>query len=340
MNLKMIKTTYCLLICTLLSLSCKQGKTVENIAENFDELINKSVLIEPKIQQKIDTLDWDEIPISYSELGQFPYFNSPKGFEFDDPKTLDYSKLIYYVKNKVYSIEGKTFTTRFATSRDENLSRSEWNQVLFNKSYDDFIKSKGGVLIFKGNIPNDTLKKIGASEVSNYMVGDVYNQPMMIYAIHQPTNRVLIQLSSSTAGAAIGITSIQGFKQTITLINSETIKKELDKVGHIALYINFETGKSRIKAESYQIVSEMVEMLNAHPDLKITIEGHTDDVGDKTSNQQLSENRGKSVVLALTDEGINASRLKSVGYGESRPIEDNATENGKAKNRRVEIRKQ
>ena len=80
-------------------------------------------------------------------------------------------------------------------------------------------------------------------------------------------------------------------------------------------------------------------MLNANPDLKISIEGHTDNVGSEQANMKLSKNRAKSVLIALVDEGVDESRLKSEGYGQSMPIGDNATEEGKALNRRVELRK-
>jgi OOP family OmpA-OmpF porin len=111
----------------------------------------------------------------------------------------------------------------------------------------------------------------------------------------------------------------------------------LNKDGSIALYINFETGKSDIKAESQPTIEQIVEMLKQNPDLKISIEGHTDNVGSDKSNQTLSENRAKSVMDALIAKGIDKSRLSSKGWGSSKPIADNNTEEGKAKNRRVEI---
>lgn len=78
-------------------------------------------------------------------------------------------------------------------------------------------------------------------------------------------------------------------------------------------------------------------MLKQNPDLKISIEGHTDNVGAVTSNQTLSESRAKSVMTALVSKEIAASRLKSKGWGQTKPIADNNTDEGKAKNRRVEI---
>jgi OmpA-OmpF porin, OOP family len=113
----------------------------------------------------------------------------------------------------------------------------------------------------------------------------------------------------------------------------ETINKD----GFVALYINYETGKSDIKPESQSIVDQIVEMLRQNKELKISIEGHTNNVGDNNSNQTLSENRAKAVMNALIARGIEKSRLSYKGCGSSKPIADNATEEGKAKNRRVDI---
>ena len=80
-------------------------------------------------------------------------------------------------------------------------------------------------------------------------------------------------------------------------------------------------------------------MLKNNPALKIVIEGHTDNVGDKVFNQTLSDQRSASVKAALVSKGISSDRIKTVGYGQDKPIADNASEDGKAKNRRVEISK-
>ena len=111
----------------------------------------------------------------------------------------------------------------------------------------------------------------------------------------------------------------------------------LNKNGFIALYINFETGKADIKPESQTIIDQIVQMLKDNPDLKISIEGHTDNVGTAQSNQTLSEKRAKAVMDAVIAKGIDKSRLSSKGWGQTKPIADNKTEEGRAKNRRVEI---
>lgn len=126
----------------------------------------------------------------------------------------------------------------------------------------------------------------------------------------------------------------EAMKQEIT---ANQILEALNQAGAIALYINFETGKSDIKSESQPIIDQIAEMLLSNPGMKISIQGHTDNVGVAASNQTLSENRARSVLNAVSAKGIDKSRLNSKGFGATKPIADNSTEEGRAKNRRVEI---
>ena len=136
---------------------------------------------------------------------------------------------------------------------------------------------------------------------------------------------------------------------TLYVLEMEQMKQEVDatkmfeainKDGFIALYINFETSKADIKPESQPIIQQIADMLKQNAGLKVSIEGHTDNTGTEKSNQTLSENRAKSVVSALIAKGIDKGRLSSKGWGQSKPVADNKTDEGKAKNRRVEIVKQ
>jgi outer membrane protein OmpA-like peptidoglycan-associated protein len=102
--------------------------------------------------------------------------------------------------------------------------------------------------------------------------------------------------------------------------------------------IFFETDKYKLKPESKAELTKLVEFLNNNPTLKIEIGGHTDNVGSKDYNQQLSENRAKSVYTYLIDAGIKAERLSFKGYNFSEPIASNDTEEGRAQNRRTEFK--
>lgn len=115
---------------------------------------------------------------------------------------------------------------------------------------------------------------------------------------------------------------------------TEAVRKALNDYAKTIL---FETGKTNIKFESAEILSNIAGILKEYPRSKFYIDGHTDSVGSESSNQTLSEGRAQAVVDWLGDNGIDKSRLTARGFGESKPIMDNGTRDGRARNRRVEI---
>lgn len=109
------------------------------------------------------------------------------------------------------------------------------------------------------------------------------------------------------------------------------------KVGEVVSLNNilFAQGKSEIQQKSYPELDKLVSLLNSKPTMKIEVHGHTNNVG--TMNQEISEDRAKAVVDYLVSKGIRASRLSYKGFGDTKPIASNDTEEGRAKNRRVEF---
>ena len=105
----------------------------------------------------------------------------------------------------------------------------------------------------------------------------------------------------------------------------------------IANGIRFDVGKATLKPESMGIINEVVDMMKEHPDLRFSVEGHTDSDGDDAFNMELSDKRAESVKSTMISMGIAADRLESKGLGESMPITDNSSPEGKANNRRVEF---
>lgn len=108
--------------------------------------------------------------------------------------------------------------------------------------------------------------------------------------------------------------------------------------GRIAVYgINFDSAKSAVSADSEPVLTQVREMLAAHPELKIKIEGHTDNVGGQAANLVLSQQRAAAVKAWLVRNGVADNRLTSEGLGDSRPVAPNDTDDGRRKNRRVEL---
>lgn len=101
--------------------------------------------------------------------------------------------------------------------------------------------------------------------------------------------------------------------------------------------LNFEFDSATILREDYVILDEVATVLNKNPGVKVRIEGHTDLKGSEKYNQKLSERRAASVVNYLEKHGVADNRLSSAGFGFDKPIADNASEEGRAKNRRVEL---
>ncbi|MCW2270505.1 MULTISPECIES: OmpA family protein [Pseudomonas] len=110
---------------------------------------------------------------------------------------------------------------------------------------------------------------------------------------------------------------------------AEVVRVELD--------VKFDFDKSVVKQNSYGDIKNLADFMKQYPQTTTTVEGHTDSVGPDAYNQKLSERRANAVKQVLTNEyGVESNRVESVGYGETRPVADNATDAGRAVNRRVE----
>lgn len=121
-------------------------------------------------------------------------------------------------------------------------------------------------------------------------------------------------------------------------VDAKAIAQGLQAEGRMALYgLFFDTAKADIKPDSNAQLDQMVAVLKAQPALKVLIVGHTDNVGGIDANLALSEGRAKAVVAALAQRGIAASRLQARGIANFAPVAPNASEDGRAKNRRVEM---
>lgn len=104
----------------------------------------------------------------------------------------------------------------------------------------------------------------------------------------------------------------------------------------IAEGILFETGKHNLQADSEPVLERLAELIR-QTDKPIAVEGHTDNIGDKSSNLRLSQRRANTVVRALKAHGVDAYRLHAEGYGMTQPVADNSTPSGRQYNRRVEV---
>lgn len=341
-----MKRIYLISLLVIISLSsCKSDKkTNENQSE---EVITKGIQTLNENDQAKDLssnilkeFSWNNIPESTVNIGVYPYITPPKGMiiDKDESESYEFDKLELFDGNNFLVLDGSVERMRIKMDGDK-----EWQQYLFDKSVSEYLKSIGAKLIFDGQISSELTGKWGTDpnavykHMHEFYAGDVVNHPVSIYVLKTSNKKLGFQVSSNSR--TIGVVENKDFKQTIEKITAEDIINEINSKGFVSLHINFDTGKSRIKADSYEIISEITKMLTVNPNLKISIEGHTDNVGNEVSNMKLSKNRAQAVLMAIVDEGIEESRLNSQGLGQTKPVGDNTIEEGKAKNRRVELRK-
>jgi OOP family OmpA-OmpF porin len=225
-------------------------------------------------------------------------------------------------RNKTRAEEGNVTTLRFSFNNESGAKMPSPLQII--KNYENAIVSKGGKKVYQGvdDIDGGPLCAVFSMSVKgkDYWVA--------VRGMYEP-------LVNGEVGAfTLIVLEKEAMKQEI---EASEMFKEISASGHIALYINFETGKSDIKPESQKTIDQIVQMLKDNATLKVSIEGHTDNAGNAASNQTLSESRAKAIMNAIVAKGIDKSRLTSKGWGQTKPVEDNTSEDGKAKNRRVEI---
>lgn len=141
------------------------------------------------------------------------------------------------------------------------------------------------------------------------------------------------------AGVLVVAVEPRAREQKMVTVSAGEMAKALADAGHIALYgLYFDTNKSAVKPDSRPTLEQIAALLKAQPALKLSVVGHTDNVGDAGFNKALSQRRADAVVAALIEDyGIAPERLAASGAGMDKPVAPNTSEDGRAKNRRVEL---
>jgi outer membrane protein OmpA-like peptidoglycan-associated protein len=149
---------------------------------------------------------------------------------------------------------------------------------------------------------------------------------------------VWVLIESRSGSYLETIVERQVMQQQVTM-DAAGMANSIANTGSVAIYgISFDTASSVIKPDSEPAIDEIAKLLTNNPTLKVGIVGHTDMVGDATSNMKLSQARAQAVIAALVSKhGISASRLVAFGAGPWAPVASNKTDDGRAKNRRVEL---
>jgi OOP family OmpA-OmpF porin len=279
------------------------------------------------------SFDINKAPVANPQLGKFPYFGLIEGYrrgKFDN-KDVDFDRYEFFDGTRIVSVEG-----RLTTMSAEGHGASAF-QVF--KTYESLVTGLGGVKVFEGKGEDMDIVRAEFSDMRHR--SPVYGTDQMgVYMLRTPQSEIWVEAyvnPNSRGPYYLTVVEKKALEVKASLLPAEEMKKELDAKGHVALYINFDFDKADIKPESQPIIEQIVKLLKNNPSLNLTVEGHTDNIGTPVYNKQLSEARAKSVVGALTAQGIETRRLKAAGYGQDKPIADNGTDDGRAKNRRVEL---
>jgi outer membrane protein OmpA-like peptidoglycan-associated protein len=178
------------------------------------------------------------------------------------------------------------------------------------------------------------VQALDCSDVMRYVAAKATRQTGDVYV----AVKTLVN-GYSTAGTVVNVVELTPMKKDLVTVNAEAMRSDITAVGHTPLYgVYFDTGKAEIKPESDATLAEIAKLLQANAMMKLHVVGHTDNVGTPAANTELSRQRAAAVVTALTSKyKIASSRLDSAGVGALSPVATNRTEQGRAKNRRVEL---
>lgn len=218
-------------------------------------------------------------------------------------------------KKEKVKVKGQYWKLLYEVRTPSGERVKDISTVEFFENYKNAAFEKGGETLFEDRgilyvrIPKDDGGKTWCKVSTNAGLGQIY----------------------------LDIVDEEGFKQSLTF-GADELKSALDKDGKVILYgILFDLDKASLKQESEKQLSNIVTLLIKYPDLKLEIQGHTDDQGKDDYNMNLSKNRSETVSNYLQLFGIDKKRLVTKGFGETKPIATNDTEEGRAQNRRVEL---
>ena len=247
----------------------------------------------------------------------YPGITRMPGYYIDDYKDIQFDSATFKVtangKSTDQQIEGHMINITYRIK--EHVPETSMLQVIRN--YQNATRTAGGQVV------DDTKG------------GNWYNTTLRLA---KPGMEVWILIEARSDSHALTIIERQAMKQEVTM-DATGMASGLDANGSISLYgIFFDTAKSELKPESDPTLSEIAKLLRENSPLKVAIVGHTDMVGDPAANLKLSQARAQSVISALVGKyGITGSRLTPFGNGSYAPVASNKTEEGRAKNRRVEL---
>ncbi|MGQ4660750.1 OmpA family protein [Lysobacter sp. F6437] len=315
------------------------GRDADNAAEREGDSAAQATTAEAPVSETAAPteptgFDIESASVSQATLGDFPYFTLPTGYENpNNPIPVrDFDRVAVWTGDRLEWVEGRIFETLVHAADGKG-----WSRLEVIRNLDHQVKQAGGVKVTESKPPQETVDAWDAGQEYSQGRGDIYNDEVATWLVRKPDRNIWLHFVGNTASGSLMVVESAPFEATSALLPASELKQQLDTTGKVALQVNFATDKAEILPASRPQIEQVVTLLKDDPALKLSVNGHTDNTGDAAHNQQLSEARAAAVVAALTAGGIDGSRLQAKGFGQDEPVADNATEDGKARNRRVEL---
>lgn len=263
------------------------------------------------------------------ELPPFPYLPYPPGVDdaLQSTRHANFDAVQIIVGKALRTVEGQVETRSFA---DRDAKMSSW---ALRRNYEALVKGLGGVKVNTIAPDDPSLKGVDIDKLRFPGGSMSYDS----YQIATPERNVWLVLMFSDRDTRLLAVEEKAMRQTVALTTADDMRKALATDGKVTLYIAFDTDKATVRPDGKPAIDEITKLLKADPQLKLAVEGHTDDTGNPAHNQALSTQRAEAVVQTLVRDGVDAQRLRATGHGATRPLADNKDEAGRAKNRRVEL---
>lgn len=266
----------------------------------------------------------------------FPHLVPPTNYEDGNrPKQRDFDAYPFWTGSAFENVEGKTYVASIKAKRGQHSMHE------VRRNLEAMMAEAGATKVFDGRIPKAAAESITFEQKSPYSDGTSFGwdgYDSLIYRADLPDGRqVWVHARLEYLSAGWVVVERKGLVQTAALLPADALKKQLDASGRVAIQVNFATDKADILPDSKPQLDQVLALLKQDPALSLSVEGHTDTTGTAERNRALSTARATSVVAALTGQGIEAKRLTPAGFGQDKPVADNGTDAGRAKNRRVEL---
>jgi OmpA-OmpF porin, OOP family len=285
----------------------------------------------------------ESVPLTESTLPPFPFFKAPDGLSLnlnDKDSLIGFERHFFLAGDKLIPVEGKLYHNFMKLNNDD--SGRQYSELEFHRNYENAITELGGKKISTTQFTRKITDEAGGlGPVEKYWrsVAPTSGYEHYSYLIRTANKEYWIHVATGAIPAHGYITVLEkeGMKQSLGFLDASAMKKALDTEGRVALYINFDIDKATLRPDSQAVVEEINKLMSSNPEMKLSIEGHTDSSGAADHNRTLSTARARTVLGALVGLGIDPARLSSKGFGPDKPLADNADETGRAKNRRVEL---